>query len=102
MSQIKKNHSAEFKAQVAMAAMREDATISELSSRFGVHATMIRRWKKEALAGMASLFKGKQERQEQAHSHQIKELHAKIGQLTVERDFLEQASRQLGLIGGKK
>lgn len=43
MSQIKKNHSAEFKAQVAMAAIREDATIAELSSRFGVHATMIRR-----------------------------------------------------------
>ena len=50
MSKIRKHHSAEFKAQGALAAIREDATIAELTSRYGVHATVIHRWKKEAIA----------------------------------------------------
>ena len=102
MSRIRKNHSAEFKAQVAVAAIREDATIAELSARYGVHATVIHRWKKEALASMTAGFSGKQERQETDHSPEIKELHAKIGQLIVERDFLADASKRLGLFEGKK
>ena len=91
MSKIRKNHSAEFKAQVALAAIREDATMSELASRYGVHATVIHRWKKEAIAAMTTGFSGKQERQQNDHTAQIKELHAKIGQLVVERDFLAKA-----------
>jgi transposase len=102
MSRIRKNHSADFKAQVALAAIREDATISELASRYGIHATVIHRWKKEAIEAMTSGFSGKQERQQNDHTVQIKELHAKIGQLTVERDFLADASKRLGLFGGKK
>ena len=102
MSKIRKNHSADFKAQVALAAIRKDATITELSSRYGVHATVIHRWKKEAIETMRSGFSGKQERQQNDHTVQIKELHAKIGQLTVERDFLADASKRLGLLGGKK
>ncbi len=100
MGQIRKNHSAEFKAQVALAAIREDATIAELCSKFGIHASLIHRWKKEALAGMKDIFSGKQAIQETNHLTNIKDLHAKIGQLTVERDFLENASRRLGLFGG--
>jgi transposase len=102
MSRIRKNHSAEFKAQVAVAAIREDATIAELSARYGVHATVIHRWKKEALGSMTAGFSGKQERQDTEHSTEIKDLHAKIGQLIVERDFLADASKRLGLFGGKK
>ena len=102
MSRIRKSHNADFKAQVALAAIREDATIAELSSRYCIHATVIHRWKKEAIAAMSAGFSGKQERQESDHSSQIKELHAKIGQLTVERDFLVDASKRLGLFGGKK
>jgi len=102
MGQIRKNHSADFKAQVALAAIREDATIAELSSKFGIHASLIQRWKKEALAGMKDIFSSKQVTQETSHLTNIKDLHAKIGQLTVERDFLENASRRLGLFAGKK
>ena len=102
MSKIRKNRSADFKAQVALAAIREDATIAELSSRYGVHATVIHRWKKEAIEAMASGFSGKQERQQNDYTVQIKEIHAKIGQLTVERDFLADASKRLGLFAGKK
>jgi transposase len=102
MSRIRKSHSADFKAKVALSALREDATLAELSTRYGVHATVIHRWKKDALASMTAGFSGKQERQENDHSTEIKELHAKIGQLMMERDFLADASKRLGLFGGKK
>jgi transposase len=51
MIKLRKHHSPEYKSQVALAAIREDATIAELSSRYGVHATVIHRWKREAIAG---------------------------------------------------
>lgn len=98
----KRNHSAEFKAKVALAAIREDATMAELSSRFKVHSGMIHRWKKEALASMTLGFSGKQAKVREESDYEIKELHAKIGQLMVERDFLADASRRLGVYGGKK
>jgi transposase len=99
MSGTRKSYPAKFKSQVALAAIREDAPISELSSKFGVHATVIQRWKKEALASLEAGFSGKQENLEKENSVLIKELHAKIGQLTVERDFLAEASSRLGLRG---
>ena len=102
MSRVRKSHSAAFKAQAALATLREDATIATLSTRYGVHATVIHRWKKEALASMTTGFSGKQERKDNDHTTEIKELHAKIGQLMVERDFLADASKRLGLFGGKK
>ena len=102
MSKIRKHHSAGFKAQVALAAIREDATIAELASRYGVHATVIHRWKKEAIASLTAGFSGKQEREQNDHAAEIRELHAKIGQLIVEKDFLADASRRLGLLGGKR
>lgn len=98
MSRIRKSHSADFKAQVALAAIREDATIAELSSSYGVHATVIHGWKKEAIAAMSSGFSGKQERQESDHTTQIKELHAKINPLIVERDFFSRCLQTVGLV----
>jgi transposase len=102
MARSRKNYPASFKAKVALAALREDAPISELSSRFGVHAGVIQRWKKEAVQSLEDSFKGKSERLRTDHSTVIKELHAKIGQLTVEKDFLESASERLGIGGVKK
>ena len=102
MSSTRKNYSAKFKSQFVLAALREDAPISELSSRYGVHSTVIHRWKKEALASMEAGISGKVVSQAVDHQAEIKELHAKIGQLTVERDFLSEASSRLGLGGVKK
>ena len=101
MSRTRKNHPAHFKAQVALAALRDDAPVSELALKYGVHATAIHRWKKEALASMEAGFSGKQEKAALNQDAQIHDLHAKIGQLTVERDFLSRASARLGLGGAK-
>ena len=102
MSRTRKNHPANFKAKVALSALREDATISELALKYGVHATVIHRWKREALVSMEAGFSGKREKSRTDQEAQIHELHAKIGQLSVERDFLVDASNRLGLGGVKK
>ena len=102
MSATRKQYPSSFKAKVALAALREDAPVSELAIKYGVHATVIHRWKKEALAGIEAGFSGKLESQTVDHDKHIKELHAKIGQLTVEKDFLLDASARLGLGGVRK
>ena len=102
MSKIRKHHSAEFKVQVALAATRKDALIAELASPYGVHARVIDRWKKEAIASLTAGFPGKQEQQQNDHAAEVRELQAKIGQLTVEKDFLADVSRRLGVLGGKR
>ena len=92
MSKTKrKRYSAEFKAKVALEAIKGEATLSELASRFGIHTTMIAQWKRQAAQGMVDVFSGKAGRHEIDQEARIKELHAKIGQLTVERDFLSKA-----------
>lgn len=102
MSKIRKNYAANFKSKVALAAIREDAPISELCSQFGIHSSVLHRWKREALQGMEDCFKDTTKKTQQDHECEIKNLHAKIGELTVEKDFLEQASKALGLGGVKK
>ena len=87
----RRNFLPEFRAKVALEAIRGEKTVSELSSQYDVHANLIRLWKKQALDNMAELFAGKAERREKATEAQIEKLHAKIGQLTIERDFLAKA-----------
>lgn len=102
MSRIRKNHPASFKARVALEALREEAPVSELAIKYGVHATVIHRWKKEALSSMEAGFAGKLDKLADNHEAHIKELHAKIVQQSVELDFLERASSRLGLGGVKR
>jgi transposase len=73
-----------------------------LALKYGVHATVIHRWKREALVAMEAGFSGKLEKNHTDQEAHIHELHAKIGQLSVERGFLVDASNRLGLGGVKK
>jgi len=92
MSITKRNrYSREFKAKVAREALKEGVTLAEIAARFGIHPNQVSDWKKQAVEGLTDVFKGKAARDELAHEAQVKELHAKIGQLTVERDFLARA-----------
>lgn len=96
MTNIRKKHSAAFKAKVALAAIREEGTISELASKYDVHASQINAWKKAAQDGMATLFEGekKADRSGAASKAQMAALHEKVGQLIMERDFFRERSGQ--------
>ena len=91
----RKQHKPEFKARVALEAMKGEQTVGELASRFGVHPTMIHQWKKALIEGATEVFQRGRATAEPADAGRIKELHAKIGELTVERDFLEHGLRLL-------
>ena len=67
-------------------------TAARLAAEHGVHQTMVGEWKRQAVERLASVFSGKAEAQEAAQSAEVERLHAKIGQLVVERDFLAKAS----------
>lgn len=88
----RRRHSPDFKAKVALEAIRGEMTMAELSARHGVHATVIATWKRQAIEGMTASFSGKAEALEAASEAEVTKLHAKIGQLVVERDFLRRGS----------
>lgn len=85
----RKQHNADFKARVAMAALSGEKSLAELSSEFGVHATMISTWKQELMKRASELFRrGSKAPTIDDAQKVIDDLHRKIGQLQVERDFL--------------
>jgi transposase len=88
---MRKNHVPAFKAKVALAALSGEKTITTLSSEFGVHQTLIHKWVKQLKESVAGIFSGEIKTEEAVKEKQLHELHAKIGQLTVERDFLAKA-----------
>ncbi len=98
----RRNHSAAFKAKVALDAIREEHTLAELSKKYGVHANQIGQWKRKAIESMAAAFSGGSAVSDQVSSAEVEKLHSKIGQLVVERDFLADASVQLLGKRGKK
>jgi transposase len=87
----RKNHAPSFKAKVALAALSGEKTIVQLSSEFGVHQTQIHRWVKQLKDSAVGVFAGEIKTEEAKKEKELHDLHAKIGQLTVERDFLAKA-----------
>lgn len=84
-------YSAEFKARVALDAIRGEQTLSELAAKHGVHPNLIGQWKRQAIEQMATLFGGGRAEAVKEKEAEVEKLHAKIGQLLVERDFLAKA-----------
>jgi len=91
MKTTRKRYSADFKAKVALEAIRGDLTLAELGTKHGIHHTMIAAWKRQAIDGMASTFAGASEVARASGEAEIDKLHSKIGQLVVERGFLAKA-----------
>jgi transposase-like protein len=87
MKRKRRNHSPVFKAKVALAALHGDRTLAELAGQFDVHPNQIQEWKKRLLDNADQIFENGS-RNGKDPEGEIKELHAKIGQLTMERDFL--------------
>jgi transposase len=87
----RKNHSPAFKAKVALATLSGEKTIAELSAEFGVHQSLIRTWAKQLRDSAPGVFSGEIKTAEVKREKELHELHAKIGQLIVERDFLAEA-----------
>ena len=91
MPRKRRKYPAELQAKVALEALREEATLSELAARYDVHPNLFASWNKKAREQVLTGFKGKQERHEASHEAEIKELRAKVGELVIERDFLSKA-----------
>ena len=98
----RKTHSADFKAKVALEAIREELTLAELSKKYEVHPNQISTWKRAAIENMATAFSKKSDDPNTIDAAEVDKLHSKIGQLVVERDFLASASHQLLGKRGKK
>jgi transposase len=98
----RRNHTAAFKAKVALAALKGEKTLIELAEQFDVHANQITQWKSQLLEGAVGVFGGEAKAESATTVEDLKTLHAKIGQLTLENDFLEGALTKAGLLSAKR
>ncbi len=90
----RRRFSADFKARVALEALRGDRTIQEIAAKHKVHPNQVSTWKRQAIDGLGEVFSNGAERARIDHNGEIHDLHAKIGQLTVERDFLARGLKR--------
>jgi len=98
----RRNHTPAFKSKVALTAVRGEQTLSELAQHFDVHPNQIKQWRDQLLKGAVDVF-GKENIAAKAEpAVDVKTLHAKIGELTLENDFLEKALTKAGLLGARK
>ena len=101
MKRSRRNHSPAFKAKVALQAIRGDKTLVELAQQHQVHATQIAAWKQQLLERAGELFANGQSLAADSEQR-VQELHAKIGELTMERDFLSNALGRFPGPSGKR
>jgi transposase len=103
---VRRNHSPAFKAKVAVAALKGEKTLVELAQQFDVHVNQITQWKAQLLQGAAGLFGPEAKSGSMGPTVDLKVdlkvLHAKIGELTLENDFLEGALGKAGMLSAKR
>jgi transposase-like protein len=98
----RRNHTPAFKAKVALAAVKGDRTVAQLAEQFDVHPYQITSWKVQLEGGAADVFGSGSGNEAAAPAVDLKSLHAKIGELTLENDFLEGALTKAGLLSAKR
>ena len=96
----RRNHTPVFKSKVALAALKGDRTVTELAQQFDVHPNQISQWKAQLLERAQAVFEGGE--RTESPPVDLKALHAKIGELTLENDFLEGALTKAGLLSAKR
>jgi transposase-like protein len=99
---LRRTHAPAFKAKVALAAIKGDKTLAELAQQFDVHPNQITAWRAQLLEGAAGVFGSGPSPGSERAPVDVKELHAKIGQLTLENDFLSGALDKAGLPSAKR
>ena len=92
---MRKSYDAEFRAKVALEAVRGEKTMAELSSEFGVHPNQVGKWRKQLLESLPDLFTNRRKKREKDHEELVSELFRQIGQLKVELDWLKKKSQNL-------
>ena len=98
----RRNHTPAFKAKVALAAIKGEKTLAELAHLFDVHPNQIATWKTQLLDGAAGVFGSGAARPDGTPPVDVKTLHAKIGELALENDFLSGALGKAGLLSAKR
>jgi transposase len=98
----RRNHTPAFKAKVALAAIKGEKTLAELAQQFDVHPNQITNWKAQLLDGAAGVFGSGAGSTESAPVVDLKMLHAKIGELALENDFLAGALSKAGMLSVKR
>jgi len=98
----RRNHAPAFKAKVALAAIKGEKTLADLARQFDIHSNQITQWKAQLLEGAAGVFGAEARPEPAAPAVDLKSLHAKIGELTLENDFLEGALSKAGLLSAKR
>ena len=92
MSSKRRRYSGELKAKIALEALRGERTLQEIASRQQVHPNQVGAWRRQAIEGLAEVFSKGAERRARDHESEVRDLHAKVGELIVERDFLSRGS----------
>ncbi len=97
MQNMRRSHDAAFKARVALEALREEKTISQISSEYGIHANQIRQWRQRLLEEIPRMFSDRRKKADKEDEVLLSELYRQIGQLKVELEWLKKKSQVLQL-----